>query len=90
MYLQYPDALGEELEILFQPYDDAMYAVLHNRMIDKITELMNRRALCRNPATGKPAKGELVFPPDVKRELAKALAKAVLHQARPEAIDGKV
>jgi hypothetical protein len=83
MYSQYPDALAEELEVLFDNYDDAMYLVLHNMAIDRITKLLGQRESIPDPVTGKTRAGHLVFSPKARLHLTKALAQAILHEAKP-------
>lgn len=83
MFTQNPEGLAIALRVLFEPYNDAMYSVLHNKAVDLMITLAGARGVEPDSATGKLAP---VGVPELKckRELARALAQAVLHHARPD------
>jgi len=75
MYRQYPDALADELEMLFEPCSDATYAVLHNVTMQRIMDLCGEEVTV-DGGHGVEPKKETVL--KCKSKLAKALAEAVI------------
>lgn len=77
------DILADELEQLFTPHTDAMDAVLHNKVIDLITELCGEEVKIETPITKEfGGEQESVRVLKCRDKLAKSLAHTVIRHSR--------
>jgi hypothetical protein len=82
-YAANQDILADELEQLFEPYKAATDAVLHNRVIDLITELCGEEeAIDTAFSQDFDEKQKTVRVLKCKDKLAKSLAHSVIRHAR--------